>query len=159
MCSLCIDLINDGKAPVLPSFAVRLGGIWCLHNYTLPFLFSSAASCHFLWKEKLLSASIQQRQLLCPLSYEGVTIRLFRICLLISSDLTLILPWSQRLKGFQNLAIPSPSAFRSWWPPLSYRQLKALSRCCYSPFCLLIQMNPNWASASCCCHGLILADS
>lgn len=158
-CWLGIELINDGKALALPSSAVRLRGISCLHNYTLPFLFSSAARCHFLWKEKLLSASIQQWRLLYPLSHESVTIRLLRICLLVSSDLTLILPWSQRLKGFQNLAIPSPSSFRSWWPPLSYGQLKALSRCCYSPFCLLIQMNPNWASASCCCHGLILPDS
>lgn len=113
----------------------------------------------FLWKEKLLSASIQQRQLLCLLSYKSVTIRLFQICLLVSLDLTHILLWSQRLKGFWNPSIPSPSPSHSWLLPVSYGQLKALSRCCYSPFCPLVQMNPNWASTSYWCHGLILPDS
>lgn len=113
----------------------------------------------FLWKDKLLSASIQQRQLLCLLSYKSVTIRLFQICLLVSLDLTHILLWSQRLKGFQNPPFSSPFPSHSWLLPLSYRELNALSRCCCFPFCPLVQMNPNWDSTSCCCHGLTLPDS
>lgn len=45
----------------------------------------------FMRKEKLLPASIQQRQLLWLLSCKSVTIRLFQICLLVSLDLTHII--------------------------------------------------------------------
>lgn len=157
-----IDLLNDGMLLALPFSRVLLqesGGciyIMYIHLCITIFIFC-CSKLPFLWKEKLLSASIQQRQPLCLLSCKSVTIRFSQICLFVSLDLTHVILWSQRLKGFQNPAILLPSSFHSCLLHLSYRQLKALSRCRNSAVCSLVQINR--ASTSCYCHGLILPDA
>lgn len=117
----------------------------------------------FLWKEKLLSASIQ-RQLLCLLFCKSVTIRFPQICLFISLDLTHVILWSQRLKGFQNPAILFPSSLHSWLLPLLQTAegfVKVLQFCCLfistnEPKLSFYIMLLSWAYTSRCLNKLHL---